>query len=105
MPEKEGLTALISTEKGAIRLRLFADKTPVTVANFVNLANRGFYNNLTFHRVIGDFMIQGDVRSAAGPADRDTNSATSSSRNCATINPAYCQWPIPAPAPTGASSS
>jgi peptidyl-prolyl cis-trans isomerase B (cyclophilin B) len=40
-------------------LKLFADRTPVTVANFVNLAQKGFYNNLKFHRVINDFMIQG----------------------------------------------
>ncbi|MBI4632342.1 MAG: peptidylprolyl isomerase [Deltaproteobacteria bacterium] len=59
MPEETGLIASISTDKGTIRLRLFPDKTPLTVANFVNLANRGFYNNLTFHRVINDFMIQG----------------------------------------------
>lgn len=59
MPTKNELHALIATDRGTIRLRLFADKVPLTVANFVNLAQRGFYNNLTFHRVIADFMIQG----------------------------------------------
>ena len=53
------ITASIKTDKGTIHLNLFADQTSVTVANFVNLANRGFYNNLKFHRVIEDFMIQG----------------------------------------------
>ncbi|HUI92753.1 MAG TPA: peptidylprolyl isomerase [Chitinivibrionales bacterium] len=53
------LTASIKTEKGTINLTLFAEKTPLTAANFVNLAKRGFYNNLRFHRVIADFMIQG----------------------------------------------
>ncbi len=53
------LTASIKTEKGAIHLTLFPDKAPLAVANFVNLANHGFYNNLKFHRVIADFMIQG----------------------------------------------
>jgi peptidyl-prolyl cis-trans isomerase B (cyclophilin B) len=53
------LTASIKTEKGTINLNLFAEKAPLTVANFVNLAKRGFYNNLKFHRVIADFMIQG----------------------------------------------
>jgi peptidyl-prolyl cis-trans isomerase B (cyclophilin B) len=53
------LTACVATEKGTIRLKLFADKTPLTAANFVNLANHGFYNNLKFHRVIEDFMVQG----------------------------------------------
>lgn len=55
----QNLTACVVTEKGTIRLKLFADKTPLTVANFVNLANHGFYNNLKFHRVIEEFMIQG----------------------------------------------
>lgn len=59
MSKEMELQAVISTEKGAIRLKLFADKVPLTVANFINLARRGFYNNLKFHRVIADFMIQG----------------------------------------------
>jgi peptidyl-prolyl cis-trans isomerase B (cyclophilin B) len=53
------LTATIKTSKGDIRLRFFPDKTPLTVLNFVNLSTRGFYNGLTFHRVIPNFMIQG----------------------------------------------
>lgn len=53
------LQAVIDTSKGTIRLKLYADHTPMTVANFVNLAHRGFYDGLTFHRVIEDFMIQG----------------------------------------------
>ncbi len=51
--------ATIETPRGAIRLELFADKTPKTVANFENLAAQGFYNGLKFHRVIPDFMVQG----------------------------------------------
>ena len=53
------LTAVIDTTKGKIHLKLFGDKTPLTVGNFVNLATRGYYNGLTFHRVIPNFMIQG----------------------------------------------
>jgi peptidyl-prolyl cis-trans isomerase B (cyclophilin B) len=49
----------IQTNKGDINLNLYEDKTPLTVANFVNLAQRGFYDGLAFHRVINDFMIQG----------------------------------------------
>jgi peptidyl-prolyl cis-trans isomerase B (cyclophilin B) len=49
----------MKTSKGDIHLNLFADKTPITVANFVNLAQKGFYNGLSFHRVIDNFMIQG----------------------------------------------
>jgi len=53
------LVATIQTAKGDIRLNLFPDKAPVTVLNFVNLSKRGYYNGLTFHRVIPNFMIQG----------------------------------------------
>ena len=59
MTESSELRAVIQTSKGPIRLKLFADKTPLTVANFVNLSKRGYYDNLKFHRVIADFMIQG----------------------------------------------
>lgn len=56
----------MQTEKGDICLKLFADKTPVTVASFVNLVQRGFYNGLNFHRVIDNFMIQGGCPSGTG---------------------------------------
>ena len=52
-------TATIVTKHGEIKLELFDDKTPKTCANFEKLANTGFYDGLTFHRVIADFMIQG----------------------------------------------
>ena len=60
------LTAEIATAHGTIHLRLFADKTPVTVASFVNLARRGYYNGLSFHRVIPDFMVQGGCPHGSG---------------------------------------
>jgi len=63
---KNKLVAVIETEKGTIRLRLFAEQAPVTVGNFVNLARRGYYNNLKFHRVIPDFMIQGGCPAGDG---------------------------------------
>jgi peptidyl-prolyl cis-trans isomerase B (cyclophilin B) len=50
--------ATIATNRGAIRLKLHADKAPGTVANFEKLAGEGFYNGLKFHRVLPDFMIQ-----------------------------------------------
>ena len=53
------ISATISTSKGPINLTLFPEHAPLTVANFVNLAQRGFYNGLKFHRVIANFMIQG----------------------------------------------
>jgi peptidyl-prolyl cis-trans isomerase B (cyclophilin B) len=60
------LTAEIKTSRGTIEVALTPDKTPVTVANFVNLAQHGFYNGVTFHRVIPDFMIQGGDPTGTG---------------------------------------
>lgn len=55
----DSLKVKFETTKGTILVELTPDKTPVTVANFVNLVQRGYYNGLTFHRVIPNFMIQG----------------------------------------------
>ncbi len=60
------LQATIKTNKGEIKLDLFPDVAPVTVVNFITLANSGYYNNLTFHRVIKDFMIQGGDPTGTG---------------------------------------
>jgi len=60
------LTAVMTTDRGIIRLKLFADIAPLTVANFVNLSQRGFYNGLKFHRVIADFMVQGGCPNGIG---------------------------------------
>lgn len=49
----------METSKGTININLFPEKAPVTVANFVNLANKKYYDGLKFHRVISDFMVQG----------------------------------------------
>lgn len=54
----EDLQVTIETNKGTIVGKLFADKVPMTVANFVNLAKRGYYDGILFHRVIDNFMIQ-----------------------------------------------
>lgn len=51
--------AIISTEKGDIKVELYPEETPNTVANFATLANEGFYDNLNFHRVIPGFVVQG----------------------------------------------
>jgi peptidyl-prolyl cis-trans isomerase B (cyclophilin B) len=60
------LIAVFNTDRGPIRLKLFADVAPVTVANFVNLIQRGYYDGLNFHRVIPDFMIQGGCPNGVG---------------------------------------
>lgn len=52
-------TATIETVRGAMQVELYADEAPGTVANFERLANSGFYDGLTFHRVIPNFVIQG----------------------------------------------
>ncbi|MHC1479005.1 peptidylprolyl isomerase [Frateuria aurantia] len=60
------LRLTIKTNRGDIHLRLHADKAPVTVASFVNLIKHGFYDGLSFHRVIPDFMIQGGCPEGSG---------------------------------------
>ena len=62
--------AIISTEKGDMKVELYEKETPITVANFVKLAESRFYDGLTFHRVIPDFVIQGGCpigNGAGGP--------------------------------------
>ena len=56
----------LKTDKGDIDATLFADKVPVTCANFLNLAKRGYYDGITFHRVIANFMIQGGDPTGSG---------------------------------------
>ena len=53
------MEAIIETEKGTMKVRFYEKDAPNTVANFVKLSKSGFYNGLTFHRVIPDFVIQG----------------------------------------------
>ncbi|MBL0041865.1 MAG: peptidylprolyl isomerase [Xanthomonadales bacterium] len=60
------LKAHINLARGTIHLDLFADQAPITVANFVNLARRKYYDGLSFHRVIPDFMIQGGCPEGSG---------------------------------------
>ncbi|MEG0024054.1 MAG: peptidylprolyl isomerase [Akkermansia sp.] len=56
----------LHTSKGDINLTVFASKVPVTVANFLNLASRGYYDGIKFHRVIADFMVQGGDPTGTG---------------------------------------
>lgn len=63
------LTAIFQTSKGDINVTLFADKVPMTVASFVNLAKRNFYKGLDFHRVINDFMVQGGCPLGTGTGE------------------------------------
>lgn len=59
-------TGIIETSGGEIRFELFLDKTPKTVESFSKLAAKGFYDGLTFHRVVPDFVIQGGCPDGTG---------------------------------------
>ena len=59
LPASAAEYAVISTDYGDIRIELYADKAPKTVANFQKLAREGFYDGLTFHRVVPGFVVQG----------------------------------------------
>jgi cyclophilin family peptidyl-prolyl cis-trans isomerase len=63
---KKNYTATLKTDKGDIVIKLFADKTPRTVNNFVFLAMHGFYNDTIFHRVIANFMAQAGDPTGSG---------------------------------------
>jgi len=63
--------AKLSTGKGDIWVKLYSDEAPNTVANFAHLANTGFYNDLTFHRVIPGFMAQGGCPTGTGTGGPD----------------------------------
>ncbi len=58
--------ATFQTSKGAIRIELFADKTPKTTKNFEDLCEKEFYDGLSFHRVIDNFMVQGGCPQGTG---------------------------------------
>lgn len=58
--------AIIRTEKGDMKVQLFANAAPITVNNFIFLATQGYYDGTTFHRVIPDFMVQGGDPSGSG---------------------------------------
>ena len=65
--ENQSLPSIkMQTSQGEIRIELFEDEAPNTVANLIELSEQGFYNGLIFHRVIGDFMIQGGCPEGTG---------------------------------------
>lgn len=66
LQEAEGTVVTMKTNKGDITFKLFDDIAPKTVANFVGLAKKGYYDGVIFHRVIPDFMIQGGDPTGTG---------------------------------------
>ena len=65
-PMAEDVKIVMKTDKGDIALTVFASMVPVTAASFLNLAKRGYYDGITFHRVIANFMIQGGDPTGSG---------------------------------------
>jgi cyclophilin family peptidyl-prolyl cis-trans isomerase len=65
-PEAGDKVAVIETTLGTIKIRLFPEKAPKTVENFVGLIEKGYYDGIIFHRVIPDFMIQGGDPTGTG---------------------------------------
>jgi peptidyl-prolyl cis-trans isomerase B (cyclophilin B) len=64
--QSNSLGAILHTSKGDIQIELTPDKTPITVASFVNLIKHKFYDGVSFHRVISDFVIQGGDPTGTG---------------------------------------
>ena len=60
------MRAIFETSKGPITVNLLPEHAPLTVANFVNLVQRGYYDGLSFHRVLADFMVQGGCPQGTG---------------------------------------
>lgn len=58
--------AIITTDKGVMKVEFYEKDAPNTVKNFIDLSEKGFYNGLTFHRVIPDFVIQGGCPNGSG---------------------------------------
>ena len=92
--------ATIHTNHGDIVINLFGDHAPKTVKNFVDLAQKGFYDGVIFHRIIQDFMIQGgdpDGTGMGGPGYTLTTRFTPSSSS---TSPTSLQWQTQASAAT-----
>jgi cyclophilin family peptidyl-prolyl cis-trans isomerase len=65
--------AVMTTDKGVIKLKLYKDEAPITVSNFAHLIREGFYNGLNFHRVIPGFMAQGGCPNGSGMGGPEWN--------------------------------
>lgn len=59
LENQQGPTAVLKTNQGEIKIQLFPEQAPMTVENFIRLAQKGYYDGTIFHRVISNFMIQG----------------------------------------------
>lgn len=75
------INVVFKTSKGNIEAVVYASQTPITAASFLNLAKRGYYDGLTFHRVISDFMIQGGDPTGSGSGGPGYNFEDETNRN------------------------
>lgn len=66
LPQKDDTVAIMHTNMGDIKIKLFVDEVPRTTKNFIELSKKGYYNGIIFHRVIKDFMIQGGDPTGTG---------------------------------------
>ena len=98
-------SATFKTSRGEIVCELFAKDAPKTVNNFVFLARDKFYDGTVFHRVIGDFMIQGGDPTGTGAATRAIASKMNSRESTTSIRSAVFPWRMPDRTPTAASFS
>ena len=67
-------SAEIHTARGVMKVKFYEEDAPNTVANFVTLSQKGFYNGLTFHRVIPDLLFRADARTVTEVVDQDIRS-------------------------------
>jgi len=88
--------AIFRTEKGDIRVQLFADKAPYTVNSFVFLARQGYYDNTTFHRILEDFMAQGGDPTGTGQGGPGYVFPTRLTPRSLSVLPVCLPWPTPA---------
>ena len=85
----------IKTKKGLMKVEFYEKDAPKTVANFVKLAKSGFYNGLTFHRVIPDFVIQGGCPDGTGAGGPGYTIECELMEKTNTTTVAYYQWLMP----------
>jgi hypothetical protein len=97
--------AIIETANGNMRFALFAEQAPLTVNNFVYLANQGFYDNTTFHRVIEGFMAQAGDPTGTGMGGPGYQFADEIDPELTFDRPVCWRWRMLAPARTGANFS
>ena len=97
----QDIRIILNTTKGNIEATLFASKVPMTSANFLNLAKRGYYDGIKFHRVIKDFMIQGGDPTGTGSGGPGYNFADEIDRSLKHTKPGIFSMANAGPATNG----